>query len=112
MYTRWTVPRLKQETPKPISVSSGASPAAADGYRRLMRQHRDEMRLSRHAKNELRLYRLQAEDVAAALEQPLGRESDERGNARIVGEARDGRRILVIVAGDDPDFVITVFLRS
>jgi hypothetical protein len=70
------------------------------------------MRFSRHAKNEMRLYRLGIEDLATALERPLNKESDERGNTRIIGEARDGRRILVVVAGDDPDFVITVFLRS
>lgn len=70
------------------------------------------MRLSRHAQNEMRLYRLGVDDVTAALGQPLSQESDERGNRRITGETGGGRRILVVVAGDDPDFVITVFLRS
>jgi hypothetical protein len=70
------------------------------------------VRLSRHAKNEMRLYRVTAEDVEATVTRPVGRDVDERGNARLAGETGDGRPILVVVAGDDPDFVITVFLRS
>ncbi len=70
------------------------------------------MRLSRHAKNEMRLYRIRAEDVEATVADPASREPDERGNARLAGETGDGRPILVVVAGDDPGFVITVFHRS
>lgn len=70
------------------------------------------MRLSRHAKNEMRLYGVSANDVEATIANPAGRELDDRGNARLTGETGDGRPILVVVAGDDPDFVITVFLRS
>ena len=70
------------------------------------------MRLSRHAKNEMRLYRIGRDDVAATLAAPLARQLDERGNARLVGETSDGRPMLVVVAGDDPGLVITVFLRS
>jgi hypothetical protein len=44
--------------------------------------------------------------------EPATRELDARGNARLAGETGDGRPILVVVAGDDPDFVITVFIRS
>jgi hypothetical protein len=43
---------------------------------------------------------------------PAVRERDERGNARLIAEVGGGRRILVVVAGDDPSFVITVFPRS
>jgi hypothetical protein len=70
------------------------------------------MRLSRHAKNEMRLYRIGADEVEATVASPSSRELDERGNARLAGETGDDRPILVVVAGDDPDFVITVFLRS
>jgi hypothetical protein len=70
------------------------------------------MRLSRHAKNELRLYRIGRDDVEATIAGPLARGLDARGNARLAGETSDGRPILVVVAGDDPGFVITVFLRS
>jgi Domain of unknown function (DUF4258) len=70
------------------------------------------MRLSRHAKNEMRLYGISAADVAATIAEPAERTADQRRNARLAGTTGDGRPILVVVAGDDPDFVITVFLRS
>lgn len=60
----------------------------------------------------MRLYRIDAQDVQATVRDPVSRELDERGNARLGGETADGRPILVVVAGDDPDFVITVFVRS
>lgn len=60
----------------------------------------------------MRLYRLDRTDVEAAIAEPVSGESDVRGNVRILDKAREGRRILVVVAGDDPGFVITVFLRS
>jgi Domain of unknown function (DUF4258) len=60
----------------------------------------------------MRLYRISPEDVEATVTDPAGRELDERGNARLSGETSDGRPILVVVARDDPDFVITAFLRS
>jgi hypothetical protein len=72
----------------------------------------DPMRLSRHARNEMRLYRISEQDVEATMSSPSGRELDDRGNARLGGETRDGRPILVVVARDVPDLVITVFLRS
>lgn len=70
------------------------------------------MRLSRHARNEMRLYRISSQDVDVTVTSPTSRELDDRGNARLSGETSDGRPILVVVARDDPDFVITVFLRS
>ncbi len=70
------------------------------------------MRLSRHAKNEMRLYGISVADVEATLANPSAPESDGRGNARLAGETGDHRPILVVIARDDPDFVITVFLRS
>jgi hypothetical protein len=71
-----------------------------------------QVRLSRHARNEMRLYGISFEDVEAVIAAPAAREVDERGNARLIAETGDGRRILVVVAGDDPSFVITVFPRS
>lgn len=70
------------------------------------------MKFSRHAKNEMRLYRIAVGDVEAAAANPSGRELDERGNSRLTGETGDGRPILVVTSGDDPGFVITVFIRS
>ena len=69
-------------------------------------------RLSRHARNEMRLYGIERGDVEAIISNPVHRELDVRGNARLAGQTGDGRPILVVVAGDDPEFVITVFLRS
>jgi hypothetical protein len=60
----------------------------------------------------MRLYGISPQDVEEALANPAGRTTDERANTRLAGKAGDGRPILVVVAGDDPDFVITVFLRS
>ena len=71
-----------------------------------------QVRLSRHARNEMRLYGISSEEVQAVVAAPTAREVDERGNARLIAEAGDGRRILVVVAGDDPSFVITVFSGS
>jgi Domain of unknown function (DUF4258) len=70
------------------------------------------MRLSRHARNQMRLYRVAADEIRATVQEPRGRELDDHGNLRLAGETADGRPILVVVAGDDPDFVITLFLRS
>jgi hypothetical protein len=70
------------------------------------------MRVSRHAKNEMRLYRITVEDIEAAMRTPVAAEPDERANRRVSGTTVDGRPMLVVVAGDDPEFVITVFLRS
>jgi hypothetical protein len=70
------------------------------------------MRFSRHARNEMRLYGITGEDVEATVAGPADQALDERQNVRLAGQTRDGRPILVVVAGDDPGFVITVFLRS
>jgi hypothetical protein len=60
----------------------------------------------------MRLYGISQDDVESVIASPTGRDHDDRGNARLSGETGDGRPILVVVAQDDPDFVITAFLRS
>jgi hypothetical protein len=70
------------------------------------------MRLSRHARNEMRLYRIDRKDVEATVSEPTDHTPDDRGNQRLSGITVEGRPILVVVAQDDPDFVITVFRRS
>jgi hypothetical protein len=60
----------------------------------------------------MRLYGIGPADVESAIASPMNRERDDRGNARLTAETGDGRPILVVVAQDDPEFVITVFLRS
>jgi hypothetical protein len=77
-----------------------------------LKDSREHDELSRHARNEMRLYGIDRADVEASITDPVHRELDVRGNARLAGQTGDGRPILVVVAGDDPDFVITVILRS
>lgn len=64
---------------------------------------------SRHAKNEMRLYDITPSDVESAVMWPIQRDVDERGNPLLTGLDGSGRAIIVVVAGDDPDFVITTF---
>lgn len=60
----------------------------------------------------MRLYRISSKDVESMVGNPTKRDLDDKGNARLSGETGDGRPILVVVAEDDPNFVVTVFLRS
>lgn len=60
----------------------------------------------------MRLYRLASRDVEEVVANPADREPDGKGNARLSGDTGDGRRILVVVSEDDPEFVITVFPRG
>jgi murein tripeptide amidase MpaA len=60
----------------------------------------------------MRLYDISETDVAVTIAEPGASEQDERGNLRLSGQTADGRPILVVVAADDPQFVITTFLQS
>jgi len=60
----------------------------------------------------MRLYGISVADVAATIREPRSSEPDERGNPRLLGETADGRPILVVIAADDREFVITTFLQS
>lgn len=51
------------------------------------------MGLSRHARNELRLYRINLSDVEATIKDPAVRDVDDRGNARMHGSL--GRPVTV-----------------
>jgi hypothetical protein len=64
------------------------------------------VRLTRHARNNLRLYEVTAQDVESAARNPIGKDSDERGNPRYRGLI-GGRPYLVVVALDEPDAIIT-----
>jgi len=57
----------------------------------------------------MRLYGISRAEVASAIWRPRSREVDERGNARLAGVDRKGCAIIVVVAADDPGFVITTF---
>jgi hypothetical protein len=68
------------------------------------------VRFSRHAKNEMRLYKITPIDVSAVVADPAAAVGEDvRGNRRLTGPDANGRAIIVVVAGDDPDFVITTF---
>ena len=67
------------------------------------------MRFSRHAKNEMRLYGIQPRDVEAVVAYPASTGCDEHGNSRLAGFNDRGRAIIVVVANDDSNFVITTF---
>jgi len=66
------------------------------------------MRLSRHAKNNLRHFGGTREEVESVVKTPFGKTLDQSGNPIYVGIVR-GRIVRVVVADDDPDFVITVY---
>jgi hypothetical protein len=51
------------------------------------------VRFSRHAKNEMRLYRITRADVEAAVAAPSSRDLDEKGNPRLTGPDANGRAI-------------------
>jgi hypothetical protein len=57
----------------------------------------------------MRLRAISADDVLHAVENPTRAEIDDKGNTRLAGPDRRGRAIIVVVAGDDPDFLVTTF---
>jgi hypothetical protein len=67
------------------------------------------VRLSRHAKNQMRLYGIMRTDIEAVVSAPAAIGLDERGNRRLTGPDASRRAIIVIIAGDDQGFVITTF---
>jgi hypothetical protein len=60
----------------------------------------------------MRLYGISDRDVETVISGPLLQVADERGNRRLTGLDLDGRAIIVVIAGDDPDFVITTFVSD
>jgi len=67
------------------------------------------VRFSRHAKNEMRLYEIRRDDVEAVVANPIDTQFDQSGNWRLTGLGMDRRAIIVVLAGDEPGFVITTF---
>jgi hypothetical protein len=57
----------------------------------------------------MRLYGISRSNVETAVSCPVLKDVDADGNQRLTGLGRDGRAIIVVVADDDPDFVITTF---
>lgn len=66
------------------------------------------MRFKRHAKNKLRWINGTREEAESVVKNPIGKGVGSSGNPRYRGYVA-GLVVWVVVAGDDPDLVITVF---
>jgi hypothetical protein len=66
--------------------------------------------LTRHAKNECRLYGIDRADAEAVVAQPLPLLRDNDDRPIYEGSVR-GRVIRVIVALDEPDLIVTIYPR-
>ena len=69
------------------------------------------MRFSHHAKNRMRKEGLGFDLIEAIVRAPLRRRWDDTGNPIVVGHDPGGRPIEVVLALDDPGYVITVIVR-
>jgi hypothetical protein len=65
------------------------------------------VRLTRHARNRMRLYGVNRNEVAEVVARRAQVDRDVSGNSVITGEV-GGRSLAVIVAADDPNLVITL----
>jgi hypothetical protein len=57
----------------------------------------------------MRLYGILFAEVEMIATHPSQEETDEHGNSRLTGFGSGNRAIIVVLAKDDPDFVITTF---
>lgn len=69
------------------------------------------MRLSRHAKNRMRGAGIAQETVESIAAAPDSRAMDSEGNPILIGADDNGRSLEIVIALDDPEFVITVIPR-
>lgn len=69
------------------------------------------MRFSRHAKNRMRRDKVDAATIEQIVLAPESLLIDDVGNPIAVGADMTGRTIEVVLALDDPDFVITVIAK-
>jgi len=70
----------------------------------------DPLRFSRHAKNKRRRYGLTSSELRHLLAHAAASGQDGSGNAIVEGEIR-GLRIRIVLAHDDPGYVITITER-
>jgi hypothetical protein len=68
------------------------------------------VRLSRHAKNKARRLEATVAEVERVIANPVRVDRDSTGKPRYVGYIR-GIRVRVVVALDEPDFVVTIHKR-
>ncbi len=57
----------------------------------------------------MRLYGIRPGDIEAVAVSPMRAQFDQSGNRRLMGLGMDRRAIIVVLASDDPSFVITTF---
>ena len=55
---------------------------------------------------------MSANDVERVTKRPVDRSQDSKGNARLTGVSEDGRTIVVVLAQDQPELAITIFVRD
>jgi hypothetical protein len=65
---------------------------------------------TRHAKNKLREEGLTQADAMFVVRNPLRIEKETRGNWRYLGQI-EGKWFRVVIAGDDPNVVISIHSR-
>lgn len=68
------------------------------------------MRFTRHARQRLKLYRVRPDQAEAVAATGALTGHDARGNPRRTG-AVDARTIVVVMALDNPDLIITLYER-
>jgi hypothetical protein len=68
------------------------------------------MRLSRHAKNELRSLQATLADVTQVISNPISIDRDPDGRPRYTGYIRE-TRVRVVLAIDEPDLIVTIHKR-
>jgi hypothetical protein len=68
------------------------------------------VRLTRHAKNELRSLGIELADAERVVADPVRVDRDPEGKLRYTGYIRDVR-VRVVVALDEPDLIITIHQR-
>jgi hypothetical protein len=68
------------------------------------------VRLSRHAKNEIRRFKATVAEVERVIAHPIRVDRDPFGRPRYTGYI-GGTRVRVVIALDEPDFVVTIHKR-
>jgi hypothetical protein len=68
------------------------------------------VRLSRHAKNRLRHLKATVAEVEYAIANPARVDRDPTGKPQYTGYVR-GVRVRIVLALDEPDFVVTIHKR-
>lgn len=69
------------------------------------------MEIGRHTKRRMRLCHLTPADLAAAITNPIRVSRDRDGNPACWGPHQTHRYVRVVVAADNPDFIISAHPR-